>query len=80
MLNKELQNKRRNHKLKIIEYNSRYRDDLIFMILRVKDNLRKVPSINADFLNIEQRFESYNFYPKHGYNFYDKNHLIKQIF
>lgn len=50
------------------------------MILRVKDNLRKVPSINADFLNIEQRFESYNFYPKHGYNFYDKNHLIKQIF
>ncbi|WP_236560059.1 GNAT family N-acetyltransferase [Streptococcus halichoeri] len=145
--------------MKIIEYNSKYRDDLIFMILEAKDNLGKVPSINPDLLNIEQKYinkgdkfwlaiddndrvigsicyssiysstevflhrlfikptlkrqgigsqllqfaedylkkigkthirihlgepreqwyESYNFYPKYGYNFYDKNHLIKQI-
>ncbi len=39
--------------MKIIEYQSRYRDDLIFMVLKAKNALGRVPSINSDLLNIE---------------------------
>lgn len=145
--------------MKVIEYKSKYRDDLIFMVLDAKDKLGKIPSINPDLLTIEesyinkgdkfwlaidhndrvigsigyssienssevilhrlfikpglkhqgigsrlltvaeeylkrigkthirihlgepreQWFESYNFYPKHGYEFYEETRLIKAI-
>lgn len=39
--------------MKIIDYQEKYRDDLIFMILEAKDALGRIPSINPDLLNIE---------------------------
>ncbi|KHD43018.1 GNAT family N-acetyltransferase [Streptococcus hongkongensis] len=145
--------------MKIIEYQKEYRDDLIFMVLEAKDKLGRVPSINPDLLDIENKyfkngdkfwididennrvigsiayssiinsdevnlhrlfikpslkhqgmgskllvfaeeylkaigkthirihlgepfeqwFESYHFYPKHGYEFCDETHLIKPL-
>lgn len=59
--------------LKIIDYENKYRDDLIFMILEAKDNLGKVPSINPDLLNIE------NIYLKNGDKFWlaiDENNRV----
>lgn len=37
---------------KIIDYDDKYRDDMIFMILQAKDSLGIVPTINEDLLNI----------------------------
>lgn len=42
--------------MKIIDFESKYRDDLIFMILEAKNNLGKTPSINPDLLNIENKY------------------------
>nr|WP_235925351.1 hypothetical protein [Streptococcus catagoni] len=42
--------------MKIINYEENYRDDLIFMILQVKDALGKVPSINPDLLDIPKNY------------------------
>ncbi len=39
--------------MKIIKYESRYRDDLIFMVLEAKNALGRVPTLNADMLDIE---------------------------
>lgn len=36
----------------IIPFHPRYRDDLIFMILQAKDALGRVPTLNADLLDI----------------------------
>ena len=33
-------------------YEEKYRDDLIFMVLQAKDALGRIPSINADLLDI----------------------------
>lgn len=41
---------------KIITYEEKYRDDLIFMVLEAKNALGKVPSINSDLLNIQQTY------------------------
>ena len=37
-------------------YEERYRDDLIFMVLQVKDALGRVPSINEDLLHIRESY------------------------
>lgn len=37
---------------KIIPYEEKYRDDLIFMVLEAKDALGNVPTLNADLLDI----------------------------
>ncbi|WP_254388108.1 hypothetical protein [Streptococcus canis] len=42
--------------MKIIDFESKYRDDLIFMILESKNNLGKIPSINPDLLDIENKY------------------------
>ncbi|MBQ5969954.1 MAG: GNAT family N-acetyltransferase [Clostridia bacterium] len=39
--------------MKIIPYDSKYRDDMIFMVLQAKDVLGRVPRINDDLLNVE---------------------------
>jgi len=42
--------------LKIITYEEKYRDDLIFMILEAKDSIGRIPSINPDLLNIKEEY------------------------
>lgn len=41
---------------RIITYEEKYRDDLIFMVLEAKNALGKVPSINPDLLSIQQTY------------------------
>ena len=36
--------------MKIIEYDDKYRDDLIFMILEAKDAIGKIPNLTPDLL------------------------------
>ncbi len=38
--------------MRIIAYEDRYRDDLIFMILEAKNALGRVPGLNSDMLDI----------------------------
>ena len=42
--------------MKIILYEEKYRDDLIFMILQAKDALGRKPSINGDLLDIKSNY------------------------
>lgn len=39
--------------MKIIPFEQKYRDDLIFMILEAKNALGRVPGLNEDLLNIK---------------------------
>ena len=50
--------------MRIIEYEDRYRDDLIFMVLQAKDSLGRKPRINDDLLDINAN------YKKKGDGFY----------
>lgn len=47
--------------MKIIKYEEKYRDDMIFMILEAKNTLGRVPGLNEDLLDIQKN------YLKHGY-------------
>ena len=42
--------------LKIIAYEDKYRDDLIFMILEAKNALGRVPGLNSDLLDIKKNY------------------------
>ncbi len=42
--------------MKIKLFENKYRDDLIFMVLQAKDALGRVPSINADLLDINANY------------------------
>lgn len=42
--------------MKIIEYEERYRDDMIFMVLEAKNALGRVPRINEDLLDIKSYY------------------------
>ena len=42
--------------MKIIPYEDKYRDDLIFMVLQAKDALGRKPSINQDLLDIKSNY------------------------
>lgn len=42
--------------MKIITYEDKYRDDLIFMILEAKNALRRVPGLNSDLLDIKKNY------------------------
>lgn len=42
--------------MKIIPYQDKYRDDLIFMILEAKNALGKVPGLNEDLLDIPKNY------------------------
>lgn len=39
--------------MKIIKYEKRYRDDLIFMVLEAKNALGRVPTLNDDLLDLD---------------------------
>ncbi len=42
--------------MKIIEYDDKYRDDLIFMIFEAKDAIGKIPNLTSDLLEIEKHY------------------------
>ncbi|MCI5796015.1 MAG: GNAT family N-acetyltransferase [Ruminococcus sp.] len=42
--------------MKIIKYESKYRDDLIFMVLEAKNALNRVPTLNEDLLDIDEYY------------------------
>lgn len=42
--------------MKIIKYEDKYRDDMIFMILEAKNALGRVPGLNEDLLNIKKNY------------------------
>ena len=44
--------------MKIIEFQERYRDDMIFMVLEAKNALGRVPRLNEDLLNIDKHYFS----------------------
>ena len=42
--------------MKIIEYEEKYRDDMIFMVLEAKNALGRVPHLNEDLLDIKKHY------------------------
>lgn len=42
--------------MRIIEYDEKYRDDMIFMILEAKDAIGKIPNITDDLCSIENSY------------------------
>lgn len=42
--------------MKIIQFASKYRDDMIFMVLEAKNALGRVPTLNSDLLDIEKNY------------------------
>ena len=43
-------------RMKIIEYEEIYRDDMIFMVLQAKDALGRKPTINLDLFDIKMNY------------------------
>ena len=41
---------------RIIPYDEKYRDDMIFMVLEAKDALGRVPRLNEDLLDIQKNY------------------------
>ena len=60
--------------MKIIKYESKYRDDMIFMVLEAKNALGRIPHLNEDLLDIDR------YYFSHGDMFWlaisDNNRVI----
>ena len=42
--------------MRIIEYDDKYRDDMIFMVLQAKDALGRTPRLNEDLLDIRANY------------------------
>ena len=42
--------------MKIVKYEDKYRDDMIFMILEAKNALGRVPGLNKDLLDIKRNY------------------------
>ncbi|MBQ5905518.1 MAG: GNAT family N-acetyltransferase, partial [Clostridia bacterium] len=42
--------------MRIIKFEPKYRDDLIFMILEAKNALGRVPGLNEDLLDIQKNY------------------------
>ena len=42
--------------MKIIPFEEKYRDDMIFMVLSAKDALGRVPGLNADLLDVRKNY------------------------
>ncbi|MCH5279101.1 MAG: GNAT family N-acetyltransferase [Christensenellaceae bacterium] len=42
--------------MKIIKYQEKYRDDMIFMVLEAKNALGRVPHLNEDLLDVEKYY------------------------
>ena len=41
---------------RIIPYDNKYRDDMIFMVLEAKDALGRVPRLNEDLLDVQKNY------------------------
>ena len=41
---------------KIIPYDKKYRDDMIFMVLEAKNSLGRVPGLNEDLLDVQKNY------------------------
>lgn len=41
---------------RIIPYDEKYRDDMIFMVLEAKDALGRIPRLNEDLLDIQKKY------------------------
>jgi N-acetylglutamate synthase-like GNAT family acetyltransferase len=41
---------------KIIPYDEKYRDDMIFMVLQAKDALGRIPGLNEDLLDVKKNY------------------------
>lgn len=42
--------------MKIISFEEKYRDDMIFMVLSAKNAIGRIPTLNEDLLNINKNF------------------------
>ena len=42
--------------MRIIAYDEKYRDDMIFMVLQAKDALGRVPHLNEDLLTVQKTY------------------------
>ncbi len=42
--------------MKIVKFENKYRDDLIFMILEAKNALGRIPGLNEDLLDIQKNY------------------------
>ena len=42
--------------MEIIEFEEKYRDDMIFTVLSAKDALGRIPSINEDLLDVRKNY------------------------
>ena len=42
--------------MRIIPFEEKYRDDMIFMVLEAKDALGRVPGLNEDLLDIKKNY------------------------
>ena len=42
--------------MKIIPYDDKYRDDMIFMVLEAKNALGRLPGLNEDLLDIKKNY------------------------
>lgn len=42
--------------MKIIKFESKYRDDMIFMVLEAKNALGRIPGLNEDLLDIQKNY------------------------
>lgn len=72
--------------MKIIKFEEKYRDDMIYMVLSAKNALGRIPKLNEDLLDIQanyfnqkQSLESHSFYTKHGYKEYQELYRKKQL-
>ena len=42
--------------MRIVQFDNKYRDDMIFMILEAKNALGRVPGLNEDLLDIKKNY------------------------
>ena len=49
--------------MRLIEYEDKYRDDMIYMVLSAKNALGRIPKLNEDLLDIKR-------------NYFDKGHIF----
>lgn len=47
---------------RIIPYDKKYRDDMIFMVLEAKNALGRIPRLNEDLLDIPKKLSAYRRY------------------
>ena len=62
--------------MKIIKYEDKYRDDMIFMILEAKNALGRVPGLNEDLLDIIKLIQRFSTQRVENLNRYYHGHII----